>query len=133
MMAKYFFDTYALVEIIKNNPAYVKYFEEIIITTKYNLIELYYSLLMDFGEEKAKAGYLKFKDSSMDINDGVIFEAMQLKLKNKKLSYVDCIGYICATSKNLLFLTGDKEFEKMNNVEFVKKDFEDFDIPGEEP
>ena len=116
----YFFDTYALVEIIKNNPSYVKYFEEIITTTRYNLIELYYSILRDFGEEKAKAGYLKFKDAAIEINDDIIYKAMQLKLKNKKLSYVDCIGYISAVNKNLMFLTGDKEFQNMDDVEFVK-------------
>ena len=120
-MAGYFFDTYALVEIIKNNPGYVKYFDEIITTTRYNLIELYYSLLKDLGEEKAKDGYFKFRDYVVEANDDTIFEAMRIKLKNKGLSYVDCIGYSYALKHNILFLTGDKEFEKMKNVEFIKK------------
>lgn len=46
--------------------------------------------------------------------------AMKLKLKNKNLSYTDCIGYIFAIKNNLKFLTGDKKFNDMPNVEFVQ-------------
>jgi predicted nucleic acid-binding protein len=47
---------------------------------------------------------------------------MKFRKKNKKrnLSYADCIGYIYALKNNLIFLTGDKEFEDLKNVEFVK-------------
>ena len=116
----YFFDTYALVEIIRNNPNYVKYIHEVISTSVFNTIELYYAQLRDLGEEKAKSSYYKFKDSVLEINDDIIFGAMKLKLKNKKLSYIDCIGYTFALKHNLKFLTGDKEFKDMDNVEFVR-------------
>lgn len=33
---------------------------------------------------------------------------------------VDCIGYVYAKENGLRFVTGDKEFEGMENVEFVK-------------
>ncbi|MBI2660137.1 PIN domain-containing protein [Candidatus Woesearchaeota archaeon] len=119
---RYFFDTYALIEIIKNNPNYIKYFEEIITTSNFNLAELYFSLLRDLGEEKAKEGYYKFKDCSIELKDDIIFEAMELKLKlkNKNLSYTDCIGYISALKNNLRFLTGDRQFTDMENVELVR-------------
>ena len=32
----------------------------------------------------------------------------------------DCIGYILAKRLSIKFLTGDKEFEKLDDVEFVK-------------
>ena len=32
----------------------------------------------------------------------------------------DCIGYILAKNIGIKFLTGDKEFENLDNVEFVK-------------
>ncbi len=32
----------------------------------------------------------------------------------------DCIGYIFAKQLGIKFLTGDKEFENLDNVEFVK-------------
>lgn len=119
-MERYFFDTYALVSLIKNEPNYFKYSDEIVITTLFNLVELYYIILKDFNEEKAMYVYNKFKECVVGINDEVVFEAMKLKIKNKSLSYTDCIGYIYSLKNNLRFLTGDKEFKDMRNVEFVK-------------
>src|SRR3989344_7971297 len=114
---KYFFDTYALIEIAKNNPDYVNYSDNIVITTIFNLAELYYIILKDFGEERAKKVYYKFKECANEISDDIIFGAMKLKLKNKDLSYTDCIGYSYALRQDLKFLTGDKAFENMENVE----------------
>ena len=49
---------------------------------------------------------------------------MQFKLKlrkqGKKISYVDAIGYQTALESGTKFLTGDKEFEELENVEYVK-------------
>ena len=117
---RYFFDTYALIEITKKNPNFALYFNEDISTSSYNLIELYYSILRDLGEHEAKSAYYKFKNTAIGIFDEVIFEAMKLKLKNKNLSYVDCIGYSLSIKNNLKFLTGDKAFRNMDNVEFVQ-------------
>ena len=119
---KFFFDTYALIEILKSNPDYVPYLEEPITITMLNLIELYYSALKYLGIERAKEYYTKYKVSVVEINDEIVFDAMKLKLKysQKNLSYVDCIGYIYAKANKLKFLTGDKEFIGMENVEFVK-------------
>ena len=36
------------------------------------------------------------------------------------LSYADCIGYITAQIHNMKFLTGDKHFKGMKDVEFVR-------------
>lgn len=119
---KYFWDSFALVEITKNNPNYLPYADEITVTTFFNLVELYYSTLKDFDEEIAKTVYYKFKDCIQDVSDEIIFEAMKFRKLHikKKFSYTDCIGYNFALKNNLKFLTGDKEFESMNNVEFVK-------------
>lgn len=117
----FFFDTYAIVEITQKNPNYAGYFDETITTSLLNLIELYHAILKDSNEDKARETYYKFRNSPIPISDEIIFKAMKLKLKNKKLSYVDCIGYTLALENNLKFLTGDKEFEGMGNVEFVKK------------
>ena len=116
----YFFDTYALIELTKNNPNYLSYSDELVNTTLFNLVELYYSILRDFNEETAKKIYYRYKECVSQVNDDIIFEASKLKLRNKKLSYIDCIGYIFALKNNLKFLTGDKEFKDIANVEFVK-------------
>ena len=117
---KYFFDTYALIELAKNNANYFNYSGSVVITTVFNLAELYYVILRDFNEEKAKTIYYKFKECANEVGDDVIFEAMKLKLKNKNLSYTDCVGYAYALRHNIKFLTGDRAFENMANVELVR-------------
>ena len=107
-------------ELTKNNPNYIKYSDELVITALFNLVELYCSILRDFDEGKAKIIYYKYKECLAVVSDDIIFEASKLKSKNKKLSYTDCIGYMFALRNNLKFLTGDKEFANLDNVEFVK-------------
>lgn len=120
---KFFFDSYAIIESIKGNSAYVKYKDKVIITSFLNLIEVSYAIMRDFDEHTAKKEYAKLKDSIVEIDEDTMFEAIifRLKHKSKKLSYIDCIGYIYALRNNLLFLTGDKEFQDMKNTEFIKK------------
>ena len=121
MELRFFFDTYALVEITKGNPNYFVFAQENIHTTIFNLVEFFSACLRDFGEEKAKELYKKFRNSIIEIDDETIFEAIKFKRSNKKnLSYTDCLGYIYANRNNLIFLTGDKEFENLPNVRFVK-------------
>ena len=119
---EYFFDTYALFEIIHKNKSYSNYLRVGIITTKLNLMELHYRLLMLYGKDIADKSYDRFVVFCVDIDDDLIKTANEFKLSNKKkdLSYVDCIGYIIAKTNNVKFLTGDREFENLENVEFVK-------------
>lgn len=122
-MSKYFLDSYAMIEIAKGNEKYKKYIYEEIFTSVFNLYELYYALSRDFNEEIAKEFFYQFKRRILQIKDEHIFNASKFKLRNKKIcfSYADCIGYIIAMNYGLKFLTGDKEFENFENVEFVKK------------
>lgn len=121
-MVKYFFDSYAVIELIKGNPKYAKYLQEEITLTIFNLVEIYWSALNDLGEEAAENIYEKYKEGVAEINDETLKEAIKFRKKHKKqnLSYADCIGYTYALKNNLIFLTGDKEFESIENVEFVK-------------
>ncbi len=119
----YFFDSYAFYEIINGNPAYRGFIENIgILTTKLNLMELYYGLLLKYNKNTANKYYDGLVKYCVELNDETIKHACLFKLINKKksLSYVDCIGYIIAKQRNIKFLTGDKQFENLENVEFVK-------------
>jgi hypothetical protein len=40
--------------------------------------------------------------------------------EGKKLSTIDCVGYAISRRLDLPFLTGDREFEKIRFVEFVR-------------
>lgn len=119
----YFLDTYAMIEIVKGNEKFKDFLKEEAFTSLYNLYEFYFALLRDFNEQIARKFFYQFKTRIIQIRDEHIFKASRFKLDNKKksLSYVDCIGYIMSLEYKLKFLTGDKEFENLENVEFVKK------------
>ncbi|MBS3137336.1 PIN domain-containing protein [Candidatus Woesearchaeota archaeon] len=118
----YFFDSYALVEGLKGSINYAKYNESITVISILNLIEIVNVALRDFGESRARDAYNQFKDCIVEIDEEIILGAMKLKQKynQRNLSYADCIGYIIAKRKNILFLTGDSGFKDLENVEFVK-------------
>ncbi len=121
---KFFADTFALIEYLKDNPSYVPYFEKHeIITSKLNLMELYYSSLKEVSEELAERHYNAFLPRTVDITDAHFKSAAKMRLKQKEnnLSYVDCTGYSIAQENNIKFLTGDKQFKGMKNVEWIGK------------
>lgn len=122
-MLGYFLDSYALIEMVKGNPKYEKYLDFEFFTSVFNLYEFYFSLLKDFNEQTANKYFYEFKKRVISVKDENIFAASKFKLENKKkcLSYADCIGYAMSLNLNVKFLTGDKEFEGLDNVEFVKK------------
>ena len=118
----FFCDTYALIEIIKGNKNYSKYTDFILVTSELNLMELYYSLLRDFGKSIAEKYFAEWEGSAVIIPKNMIQGAMELKYmhKKEKLSYIDCMGYVYAVSSEVPFLTGDMKFEDKTGVEFVK-------------
>lgn len=120
MTEAYFFDTYAVMEIISGNPNYKRFIDAETILTKLNLFEIFYSILKQKGREKAKAYLDMYEDFSVDFDADIIEIAGVLKKSKPKLSMADCIGYVLAAEAGVRFLTGDREFEDMPNVEFVK-------------
>ena len=118
-----FFDTYALYGIALGSENYKLYTSGFrIITTIMNLYELYFRLIQDNFLFEAEKFFEKFLPDCMQIKPDVIKDAARFRLKNKKLdlSYVDALGYITAQRYDAPFLTGDKSFRRLPNVEFVK-------------
>jgi len=121
-VATFFFDTYAFVEVLKANPRYKKYSVGVaIITTKLNLMELYYGLLLQQGKEEAEKRYTEYIDFCVPIDDLIFKKACEFRAEHKKrkLSYVGCIGYTIAKFRGIRFLTGDSQFEDLENVDAV--------------
>lgn len=118
----YFLDTYSLIEIVKSNPHFEKFRRAVNFTSLMNLLELNYIISKEFSQEKADKIIEKLKDMCLEINIEDVKRASDFRLKNikKKLSYIDCLGYAIAYNRKMKFLTGDKEFKGMKNVEFVK-------------
>ncbi len=123
MTTAVFLDTYALVEMSKDNPSYDKYKQVRFVTSDFNLAELYYVLKRNNYSE-AEAYYAFVSRFSMRPNKDSLRKAALMKLNKdkgpKNFSLIGCVGYVLAMDHGILFVTGDKEFEKMENVEFIK-------------
>lgn len=120
-MISYFYDTYALIEILNNNINYKKYVNCEVKLSCLNLYELYKKLLFDgLSKFEAEKYLLLFADKQVLITYEDIINATELKLQNPVLAIPDCFGYVIAKRLKIKFLTGDKEFKDMNNVEFVQ-------------
>jgi len=118
----FLFDSYALIEIVGGRENYLKYQDAIVLTTELNIFEVYFRMLEDFGEEKADFFLNNYWKYVKEIEPHIIQNAAKFKLKHKKrnVSMTDCIGYTLADHWCIPFLTGDKEFKDLPNVEFVK-------------
>ena len=116
----YFFDTYAFFEILRGNPKYTPYLECRIITTIFNLAELNYNLKKEKDKKIVDEYTDKYSKFIVDVSMEDIKRAMDFKMLNKHLSIPDAIGYTIAKKYNVKFLTGDNDFEGMENVEFVR-------------
>ena len=121
-MVRYFLDSYALIEMLEGNPKYDHYNNTDFTITKLNLIEIHYYLIKK-RDSRAVEIAESLAVSVVDFDTDIIFEANKFRLKNKpkEFSTADCIGYAYALKNNLPFVTGDKEFEDLTGVEFVKK------------
>ena len=122
-ISKFYFDTYALIEIYKGNPKFEKYREGIkIILNKLNLFEFAYVLFKEGKKNDIKDAFQNYSKFNVDYDNEVLVEAAEMKFKRLKerLSFIDCIGYILAKKNNAKFLTGDEKFRHKENVEFVK-------------
>ena|SRR3989338_8079570 len=121
---KYFFDTYALIEIFLQNPKYENYTLNPIEagTTIFNIMELHFYCLKNFGDGEAEKIYNLVSSLIISTDDDIIKDANKFKLANlkKRLSFTDCIGYLSSIKLNLKFVTGDYAFKGLENVEFVQ-------------
>jgi predicted nucleic acid-binding protein len=111
-----------MVEIVKENKAYENYLHEEFYTTIFHLYELYYNILKSYDEETAREIFYQFQEFLIEVENEAVFEASRLKLEKNKssLSYADALGYVISLQNNMKFLTGDKAFFNVENVEFVK-------------
>ena len=117
------YDTYAIIEIISGNEKYKDYLDKKIIINDFIFAELSYVLIREKYPNIDK--YLKrCMKYIIHVNPDLIKKAMEFRYKNKekKMSMIDCVSYFMAKGLGVKFLTGDKEFEGFENVEFVRKE-----------
>lgn len=117
----YFLDTHAMVEICKGNSRFKKFTMEEVVTLQENIAELYYILLKEHRSEIAFMFVKKFYEIAKGIDLDIIKSAMEFRHSHprKGFSYIDCLGYIFAVSKRMIFVTGDTAFQGFKNVELM--------------
>jgi hypothetical protein len=120
-MVNYFFDTYAIIELLMRNPSYEKYQDYPLITTVLNKIEVCWWALTHHDKNLSDI-LLKSLSNASQLADDAIGDALIFRYQHKKrnISFANAIGYSFARKNNLIFLTGDKEFQDLPGVRFVK-------------
>lgn len=120
----FFFDSYALIEVYQGNPNYEKYKKAKVITSYFHVYETYYSLIRNgHNEDEINDFFIFLQSCCINLKFSWIKESVKFRrqYKESELSYADCLGYIIAKEMRIKFLTGDKEFKNIENVEFIAK------------
>ena|SRR3989338_5603559 len=116
-------DTYILCEISKANVTFIKYLNEHCLINELTLTEFYSVVLREYNEQTAEYWLAKLTQYAKPVPLSILIKAIKFKKENNKrnLSFFDAVGYIFAKEQGYLFVTGDKEFEDFQGVEFVQK------------
>jgi len=118
----YFFDSYAIIEILLGNQAFEKYGAETLTTTEVCLAETYYALLR-IGRPDARSVLSNLRADIIEPSRNDWFAAVEYRLsrKTERISLVDALGYTISRKNGLKFLTGDEKFKDIPGVEYLKK------------
>lgn len=127
-MPRFYYDSYAVLAYISGEKAFAKYFDDgdksSGALTKLNLMEIYFRAAKLHGHDAARQVIDRFSRYLVDFDIDDIAGSMKLRerLMEKRLdiSYVDALGYYLAKKHGILFLTGDRHFEGLENVRYVK-------------
>jgi hypothetical protein len=121
----FFLDSYAIIEMARGNPAYRPYTDQPAVTSRGNLLEVYY-ILAQHGEEHLARGVLDaLSQRSVELAPELIptvarFRLMRRGAAGRRFSYVDAAGYVMARERSATYLTGAHEFEGLPGVQFVR-------------
>lgn len=124
-MSSYFADSYARIEILKGNENYRSFQSVRLITTEFNICEVAFAVCREYPATASHVLKTVRKmvtlqtTGDQDYCSGATMRKWASG-KGKKLSTIDCVGYSVADRLSIPFLTGDREFEDLPGVEYVK-------------
>jgi PIN domain. len=124
-MASFFADSYAIIEILKGNERFLPYMTGHLVTTEFNICEVAFAVCRDYPEKTRQVmARVRKMVALMPTTDEDYCEGAAMRRKTtrtgKKLSTIDCVGYAVSCRQKIPFLTGDREFEDLDNVEFAR-------------
>jgi predicted nucleic acid-binding protein len=120
---RYFWDSYALVERQRGNPAYEGYSGTPIFTHQMNVLEFISAVVRDYDEATAREQVRLLAANLLEADTDDLFVASSFRraYAKRRISYVDALGYVLAKKHGIPFLTGDKMFKGIDGVEHVAK------------
>jgi predicted nucleic acid-binding protein len=85
-------------------------------------MEIHYAILREHGTRAAHEVLEAYSTREIEFSLQDIEAAMKLRhaLRNLELSCADALGYHIAKKEGMKFLTGDRAFEGLPGVEFVR-------------
>lgn len=115
-------DTYAILEIFSQNKKFEHLLNEEVFIADLTMSEAWGTLYKKFNKRTADFWLNKFVSICAQVNLNTLIKAREFKILNAKkdLSFIDCVGYTYAKEKGYVFVTGDKEFQNLPNVEYIK-------------
>ncbi|MEM3126545.1 MAG: hypothetical protein QW331_00550 [Candidatus Woesearchaeota archaeon] len=115
-------DTYALVEISRENSNFLNLLEGDFLVPNVVLAEFCSIIFREYNESTANYWYGKFLPYTADVPIDVLVKAMIFKIQNKSknFSFFDSVGYIFSITNNYKFVTGGEGFKGMKGVVFRK-------------
>jgi hypothetical protein len=121
----YFLDRYAIIEMTRGNPRYLRYRSEPSITARAHLLGVYYILTQQGNEILARAALRALGPLAIELPIELIpkialFRLRQLGATGRRFSYVDALGYVYARENGYTLLTGAHEFEGLPDVDYVR-------------
>ncbi len=114
---KAFLDTYALVEILNDNPTYTPYAPQAV-TNVLNLYEFHFHATRLRNDTDATSAFRGLRSCALAVEDDDVLEASRFRRRNagRGLSFADALGYTMAQRRGMPFVTGDKAFKGMDGV-----------------
>ena len=118
----YCLDTYALVEIGRNNPDFTGLLNQDFVITDLTIAEFYLFLYKEGNEDLARYWLKKLESFYRNVSRNVLIKSLKYRADNKKenLSIFDAVGYIYSLENGLKFVTGDRAFKNKEGVLFIK-------------
>jgi predicted nucleic acid-binding protein len=118
-----FFDSHAIMGVLKGEPRYRPVVKTTGYTHQMNLLESAVQLTRG-GDMRPLQTIRRLGLGLVDAVDEDLLNAAALKTdpahRKRNLSYVDALGFCVARRLGLPFLTGDAGFEGLEGVEFVR-------------
>lgn len=116
-------DTYALIEIHQGNSKFTSLLNDDIMIAETTFAEFYGLIYRKHDKITADYWQRKLEPFCKPVSLSILIKAMQFRVDSRKndISFFDAVGYTFALENYCSFVTGDKEFEHMKNVMFLKK------------